>query len=107
MNWDETFSAVVVFGVCVAAWDVARRYFLHVAVVRDKGIKEAADQIKLVTDLKESLILMVERYDSSVDTYRTITRGFLESMTAIVKLNEEEKKHLINRVAASKLEKRR
>lgn len=93
------FWMVTILVIGILVWDVARRWLDHEALIVTKAGKE-------VVELSQELRKAVERQDSLVETQRAIMKGFIDSMTAIVKISEEEKQHLINKVAAAKMGKK-
>jgi len=87
------FEIVFVLAV-IALWDYGRRKLNSSSERQDKLLAHASE-FRAVTD----------KFEESHEFMRLLLSNFINSMTAIITLSEEEKKHLRNKVAATKLSK--
>lgn len=88
---DYLFAAAVLGG-----WDMWRRYLQSKERLAGLRASQEVHILGMLHDLKPAL-------EDAIDKNRAIMQGFINSMTDIVKISEEEKAHLKNQLAASKL----
>ena len=98
-------TVIIPFGM-YGAWDSWCRYLRHkeqVAALRN----DRQDRLILELQVLRALFQQnAELVESSVEKNRAVLKGFIDSMTDIVKISEEDKQQLQNRLVASKLGKK-
>lgn len=100
--------------VALLLWDTARRFFASEGLyakelseyIQKLGTQVSAlnEQMQLRNKLLDECVVTLE---SLTEKNRAIMKGFVDSMTDLVKLSEEDKQVLLNRLAASKFDKKR
>lgn len=83
---------IVLVLVVLALWDYGRRRLLNHASRHDQLLIVAQGYAEQVRQLEVEL-------DAQSEYMRSVLAGFLSSMTAIVSLSVEEKRHLENRLS--------
>lgn len=84
-------------------WDMWRRYLASRESLAGVRVSQEHHILARLEKLSDAFQDVSERVDGSVEKHRAIMQGFVNSMSDIVKLSEEEKSNLKNRLAAAKL----
>jgi len=87
-------------------WDAWKRYLKHQENLASMRASHEGLLLRQVGELKAELDTVLDDVSGSIEKNRAILKGFLDSMTDIVKLSEEEKSNLKNRLAAARLDKK-
>lgn len=84
-------------------WDGWCRYLKHKERVQSLVNQRQDILLTQLSELSGLLNQSISTVDASVEKNRAILKGFIDSMTDIVKISEEDKQSLQNRLVASKL----
>jgi hypothetical protein len=88
------------------SWDAWTRYLKHKEKVIGLKASNADIVIRNLLELKTAQQEAVEALEASVEKNRAILKGFIDSMTDLVKISEEDKQNLQNRLVSAKLGKK-
>jgi len=98
---DSLITAVVLILPVAALWDYGRRRLDSHNARGDKLIAQAAE-LKAIAEVVAGRSEWYERkLEDSQDFTRSLLASFINSMTDIISISEEEKRHLRNKLAVA------